>query len=603
MKIKEIRLVNFGCFGGAHAFSLPRLSALIGKNGTGKTTILNAIRFCLTGAEPDGDIISNGMDECSATVLLEDPSDGTVYEFERIKSREKASKCKINGATTTLKAMNEKLSDVIGIPVDRIKVISSGDIVSAMKPQEFSSFILEYIPEKLKLSDIVGLVPMSTAGMMSIMEANLPEDGIDITTIENFYDFCKENRKELKAKVQTKKMILSEKPEEPPEESEEALNEKLSRLMTAEASETLYRKKKADYDSAVEAQKKTRANIEALKKESEAITATRPDSAKQDKVEADIKAKNETVKNHEVSIRGAESAVTQLRITLEALEKPICPISPLITCHQDKTVAKKEISESIIASEEGIEALKKELSKAKDELAGLEKEKESLFNEKLLYEKKLSLIKQQKALEETLTTLPEEPVEPAADAEEIAVEKFQLNEKLKAWASYKEGRLLSGQIERLENEVKDFDSLVKATAEKGEVRVGVIKRFLGVFEEIANERSKEFRPEVGFRFDPENGVTVKMDPTGSGYYMPYDSLSGGERAYMIFVLLDLLNQLSGAKVLFLDELSVMDVETFKSLIDLIKKHVEEYDHVVIASVDHSDIVGLIDAAGIERLTV
>ena len=60
MKIKEIRLVNFGCFGGAHAFSLPRLSALIGKNGTGKTTILNAIRFCLTGAEPDGDIISNG---------------------------------------------------------------------------------------------------------------------------------------------------------------------------------------------------------------------------------------------------------------------------------------------------------------------------------------------------------------------------------------------------------------------------------------------------------------------------------------------------------------------------------------------------------------
>ena len=201
------------------------------------------------------------------------------------------------------------------------------------------------------------------------------------------------------------------------------------------------------------------------------------------------------------------------------------------------------------------------------------------------------------------STIKEEPVKPAADAEEIDVEKFQLNEKLKAWASYKEGKLLSGQIERLENEVKDFDSLVKATAEKGEVRVGVIKRFLGVFEEIANERSKEFRPEVGFRFDPENGVTVKMDPTGSGYYMPYDSLSGGERAYMIFVLLDLLNQLSGAKVLFLDELSVMDVETFKALIDLIKKHVEEYDHVVVASVDHSDIVGLIDAAGIERLTV
>ena len=602
MKIKEIRLENFGCYGGARSFSLPKLSALVGKNGTGKTTLLNAIRFCLTGAEPDSDIISRGMDECSATIVFEDPAEGTVYEFERIKSRTKPSKCKINGASTTIKAMNEKMADVFGIPLDRIKVISSGDVVAAMKPQEFSSFILEYIPEKLKIDDIMALVPLSTPGMLSIMEANLPEDGIDIAVIDEFYNFCKENRKELKASLQTKKQLLSAKPTEPPVEKEESLNERLNELARAEAGESLYKKQKADFDRQVEAQKKTKANIEALKKEIEAITVTRPDPAKLSKVEADINSANESIGNQKVSISGAQSAVKQLKITLEALESSVCPISPLITCHENKSVAKAEITESIKASEEGIEALKKELEKANAQVDTLNKERIALLNEKTLYEKKIALVKQQKALEDALTDLPEEPKKPAADAEAIAIEKFQIGEKLKAWAAYKEGVLLSSQISRLEAEVKDYDGLVKATAEKGEVRVGVIKRFLGLFEEIANKRSKELRPEVSFAFEPADGVTVKMDPTGAGYYYTYAELSGGERAYMIFVLLDLLNQLTGARLLFLDELSVMDSETFKILLELIKKHIEDYDHVIVSAVDHEDTARILTDAKVDRLT-
>ena len=73
-----------------------------------------------------------------------------------------------------------------------------------------------------------------------------------------------------------------------------------------------------------------------------------------------------------------------------------------------------------------------------------------------------------------------------------------------------------------------------------------------------------------------------------GVALPYASLSGGEKAYMIYVIMDMLNQLVGTNILFLDELSVIDNECFETLLDIILSHKEDYDHILIAAVDHED---------------
>lgn len=58
MKIGKITVENFMGLEGKYVFDLGHFQALVGKNGIGKTTLLNAIRFALTGLEPDDAILS-----------------------------------------------------------------------------------------------------------------------------------------------------------------------------------------------------------------------------------------------------------------------------------------------------------------------------------------------------------------------------------------------------------------------------------------------------------------------------------------------------------------------------------------------------------------
>ena len=89
-----------------------------------------------------------------------------------------------------------------------------------------------------------------------------------------------------------------------------------------------------------------------------------------------------------------------------------------------------------------------------------------------------------------------------------------------------------------------------------------------------------------------------VDVDGTNQYISFDSLSGGEKACVTFVLLSMLSQLSGYNILIMDELSVLDKEIFEKLIKLIKLNENEFDMCMIACVNHSDIVELLNEEGI-----
>ena len=587
MKIENLRLVNFMGIRGVREFKPEHIIALCGKNGAGKTTVLNAIRYGLTGAEPDGDIIHAECDECRVEISLTDPVDGKLIAFERIKNRTKASKFKVDGAATTQKSMNEKIEQIIGIDLEKIKVLSSSEVVAAMKPQEFASFILDYIPEKIDLEKVLGFLPDATIGMVNIISANLPEENISIDTLDEFEDVMKATRKEHKASLASKKSYLAELPDERPVKTREEVEAELKSLESIEAEERIYKANKDAYDKAVDARNRQRELIQKLQYERDSISAVKPNPVEIDTLRNEIKSLEESLVNQRSVITNVESALTQLKITREALEKPICPISPLITCHQDKTVAKEEIQESIDSTEEGIKTLTAEIAKLEASIA----EKRAALEEKeracIEYDKKISLSKQIKALEDGMIEVPAEPVAPKTF--DVSTAKASLTATLKQIQLYEEGLKLKANIETMEAELKDLEALVKAFSEKGQVRCGVIDSYLSIFEEICNERSTKFRPDTTFKFVNDNGVVVLMK-NDKGNYLSYDNLSGGEKAYMLFILIDMLNSLCGTRLLVLDELSVLDGMTFDSLLDLLGAYGEDYDHIIIAAVDHPDTV-------------
>lgn len=587
MIIKRLRVVNFMGYKGATEFEMPKIAALVGRNGIGKTSILNAIRYALAGEEPDGSIINNDADECMVELTLTDPADGSDIRFSRSKHRTKPSAFRIDGVKTTAAKLNEKIQDVAGIPIDKIKVLSSAEVVANMKPQEFSKFILDYIPEKIDISFIIDHLDKTNPQILDCIDANLPPEDIDMADIDSFVDMLKSSRKELKARISEKKALYETKPKERAAIKSEVEEKLKVYTEIANKREVMQVKKKA-YESALENAKRQEEIVKSLKAEYAAISAERPNPAIRERLIAKKGELDASRRNQDIQKTAMASSLKQLEITLSALEKPICPISPLITCHTDKSVAKEEISESIEATKQGLDALSKEEEKLSKEILSLEKEIEDFRKAVSEYEKKVTLARRIKELEDNKVEIPEKPEmeipEDAGVDEEIA----NCKKLLSLIEEYEAGETILSQIGVLSQELETTEYLVKAFGDKGCVRVAIIAKYVKVFEDLINERSQKIRSDISFNIVPDDGIRIFMN-TGNGF-LPYENLSGGEQAYMLFMIMDMLNSLSGTRILFIDELSVMDAVNFSALLDIITEYQGEYDHIIFAAVDHKETV-------------
>lgn len=589
MKLNKVETVNFCGMKGRRVFNMPHIIALVGANGVGKTTILNAIRYGLTGDKTAPDIINKDAEEASVEIFF-DNKEGLETSFSRTENRKKPSKFRIDGVATTQKALNAYIEEQFGIEIDKIKIASSSDVVAAMKPQEFASFILGYIPEKMTAEDVLALIPDASLEMMEVGEALLPADEVGLEDLDEVDAIIRAQRKDLKASLQVKEANLEGKIKEAPSMTREEVEKEINKISAIENEYKIYEVELRAYKNAEESLASHIKLIEDLKKQLAGITVSRPDPAKVEALREELKTLKETLRNHDKTVIGVNSALEQLEATLEALEKPICPISPLITCHENKTVAIEDVTESIKAAKEGLVALEEERNKAEIRVAEVEAQIKKEEEIKYLYDKKVSLMSQLKKLEDTKPELPKKPEEP--EKIEVSERKFQLNEMLKNIISYEEGINLTLQIEKDKATLETLENLVKAFSEKGPVRQGILLKYLGVFEELCNERSRAIRPEISFSFVSENGVVVYMD-NGKGVMLPYENLSGGEKAYFLFIIMDMLNQLSGVNILLLDELSVIDNEIFNSFISTVLEHKDDYDHIIMSAVNHTDTVEIL----------
>jgi recombinational DNA repair ATPase RecF len=91
MKFKEITIENFKGIKGITYTPLNKTAVLIGKNGLGKTSFLEGIRFLITGNTPDN-CIFDGADSTTVSGILEDDTN-----FSRMKHLTKPSKVTVNG--------------------------------------------------------------------------------------------------------------------------------------------------------------------------------------------------------------------------------------------------------------------------------------------------------------------------------------------------------------------------------------------------------------------------------------------------------------------------------------------------------------------------
>ena len=588
MKIDKLETSGFKKDAGMKAYVLPKVGAMIGPNGVGKTTVFDAMRFALTGYVPDGcDLVNKACDRASATIRT------GGLDFTRTILRSGGTECRINGRKVTKAMYEDKLSDVAGVPVSDMRIVSSGEVLSSLEPKELMALMMRYIPKELSVKDVEGMVTDITPEMAGVMEMNLP-DPCTMDDIASFDSFCREQRKALKKQKDSLSARVAALPDKAPSYTADDLDNKDRKILDYEAKSAAYREKLKAYEDAArrkEAQDKKMAELkEAIGK----ITAEPVSNKDISDAEGRLRDLNGTMANLRAAESGAKVSFTELSKTLSAIEKPICPISPLITCRTDKSVAKAEVEDAIKKQGGAIESIEAELKKAGESIADTEGRLKALRTAQKECLKRQSLEAQLKALRDDGIMLPEKPEGPELIDTDSA--RKRISEAREYLARYSEGVKVKAELDSITRDITVYEALVKAVSEKGEVRTKAIASFLEYFEYTMNGRSGR-----EYRFASEDGgVTVRLMRGGRPYAL--SELSGGEKAGFVFDLTDLLSELTGLRLMTLDEMSVLDNDGLAAILDAAKAREGDYDHIMIAAVDHDDTKALVRSRGIPEIT-
>lgn len=127
-----------------------KLNAIIGKCGSGKSSLLDAIRFALTG-KAGKEVIRKGCREASVVLRFSDNS--TIERIRR--TSENISKC--NGKSSTKRSLDEFLTARNMNPC-WIESLCSVDWFAGLSSKDLNNFFMTILPLRAKAETVVELV-------------------------------------------------------------------------------------------------------------------------------------------------------------------------------------------------------------------------------------------------------------------------------------------------------------------------------------------------------------------------------------------------------------------------------------------------------------
>ena len=596
MKIKSIEINNFKGLTHLNYSPSNKICALIGENGAGKTSFLQAVRFGITGEAPE-DCIKSSTDEMGVEIVLDS---GLI--FSRTKHVEKPSKIRVNGKNTTAKSLAALLEEEYGIPKEAAKISTSREVLEALNPAEFGDFIMKYIPEELDFDTLCSYIPdltsEKTGELLKIFPA-MPRK-FDISLIQDAQSYFFEQRKNLKRELEQRNAKIVSFVEEAPARDLKTVEALLADLMEQKGSQAANKAAISLYESAVKNREMAEKNLKALHDEISAISASKPAQSEIDAIKAQMAECQKQILGAEKLIHTISDNLAMFKHTVENLGKAICPLSERLVCTTDKTQVRDELLEIIASNEEGIKFQEDIIATNKTRLADLTKQEEIYAKNKAAYDKKVLLNARYESEKKSLPVLPPKPA--VVTVKNYDSEIAELQAERDAILRYIAHTQVLKEYETINERLGVIASLYSALEPKGVVMTSITAHYLSVFESVINDRASKLRTGFEIMFVSNDGVRYYIKTRASRGYQPYEALSKGEQTMAAFLLLDMLNTLCGTKLLFIDDLNHLDRTSAQELLELINTPavLDAYDHIFIASVNNPDIVDLISLYTVDQ---
>lgn len=590
MRITKLQTEDFQGLAGRRQMVFPdKITVLAAPNGSGKTSILNAIRFGLTGDLRSGKFITDGKSKCDVGLNFDNGC-----QIIREAGVSTPPRQWFNRKAMNKKEVDEKFEKEMGVSIGSVRITTASEVVGNMKPQDLGDFMLKFIPQTLDTESVLKLIPNVTPGMKDFATRTLPTGTFGIDEIDRFYDVVYALRRDAKKRRAGNEAVMKSlgSPVVPAEAPHE-LMDKLKNIRAGEQMMAAYEAKKAAYDKSVQHFQSNKVLLGRLEQQ---YAALKDVEYTQEEADRTVKMLDEALARREAAFKTystLENAQAALKKAISTLDTSGCPLSRKLVCTTDKSGVRSELMGSLKQTTEALDSASKALQAADCEVLRLKKLQQDLTERYRKVLEKTSLANRIAQIRKDSAPL-KEPVKPTIHLENEA----EIRAKLEAWNTLGKIDTLKKKMAAESPSVEDLEALTAAFAPKGVVKMSITSSYIKAFEASCNTRAGELKPGMSMKFDTMNGVTPLLDVNGSGHYLSYAALSGGEKIYMIFLLLDMFNKMCGLRMLFLDELSVLDGSNFSILLDVLKNHTDDYDQIFLTTVDHDDIMKRIAAEGI-----
>ena len=589
-----MEITNFKGLRGKRTVRFYPLMAYCLPNAAGKTSLFDAFRWGLTGLEPEGEMVTKGEDGCRVDIIWED---GSVTSRRRSLKRG-TSNCYINELRSSIRDMNAFIAGLVGVDTDSLKLSTSQEVLAGLSPDRFSEFILS----KIRLTMTAEQVAKDAGAegrMKEILTGYFAGETFDQKELDEFLDHCTRKRSEWRKRAQETKasLVLLGKMKEPARSLEAVLEEKKMLDKRLEA----FHKWKADSRSYRMAQAEARKQADmmrSLREKQEAITVREPVSGEREKLLEYKKRMQALIRTEIEGIAETNAEIVSKKKEIRRLTSEYCVASSRILCTTDRSCAKRDLENEIMELKKRVEEGTKRKEAGEQKLKKIERAIEEVLENEALWKRRKDLEEQSALLSKVCITVPEEPEEVSDPGDEIR----RCEEELLACREWMRAAKGAEGATEAQEEYEAYDRLVKACGPKGPVREALLLRFLGTLASAANAKADLICEGMRLDFVTEKGIIPVLDPDGSGHYLRYEELSGGQKVMMIYLIMDLIRQMTGVSILMLDETGVLDDESLGALMLLIASS-SDFEMVMLATAYHRSSAEILERFGIRTLMI
>jgi len=620
MKIKSISVENFrGIQRFEHEFK-NKVTVITGKCGKGKSSFLDAVRFPLTNILPENAVKDGYMTAKVKEVCENEDGDSIVIEKE-IERPSKVSTL-ISGRKVGTSVTKKFIESETDVNSELIKMTTSSEILANLKPSDFASIFLTESVERKTLEDLLEICnKQETPERLKIQindgvfnNKNLPPDAIkyfneffldkefSLETISKAFEEAKNKRREVNAICKSLEKDAKDFVSMTEIKTDEGkLNKKLEELIGFEKNNDSYYERVKNYNSAVKLKNETEKRIVSCDLEIQTNKSVEPNMKDLETLENELKDKTKEASNLTAVKKTLVDSKSRTEKTISELDKPVCPISAKICCTTDKSPFKKELLNSISDIENSIKLSDENIAKSQNEINELNSKIKIFYENRENWNKKMNFINEKERLSKMQIEIPEKPEEISITS--YSAEKANVIQELNKIKKYKEMQKKYNDFWKNKREYNVLNFIVKSLDIKGPVVSDFIRTLVEPIEDVCNERATVLKTGMKVKLLVKDGLTMLFQLGELKPFLPYTSLSAGEKILAIVLMTDLVNLFSGSGFLIIDDTDHLDEESFEVLLKFVtdKDIQEQYDNIIISSVNHSDIVNKIKDYDVDHI--